>query len=185
MRRPEGGLDVAAGSGTIGREEDASQDCGPAARLARLCARGLQPERGAERAAAERSRSRLDYWLRHIVQQDGRPKTYQGYESVARRHLIPGRKRLAKLSAQDVRVFITHVRQECQCCKHGWDSERGEPRCCAIGQCCESRLSGHMVQSIHAVLRNALESAVREEIIARNVAKLVKVPALVTGSIAG
>ncbi len=34
-----------------------------------------------------------------------------------------------------------------------------------------------MVQSIHAVLRNALESAVREEIITRNVAKLVKVPA--------
>jgi integrase len=34
-----------------------------------------------------------------------------------------------------------------------------------------------MVQSIHAVLRNALESAVREEIIPRNVAKLVQVPA--------
>ena len=32
-----------------------------------------------------------------------------------------------------------------------------------------------MVQSIHAVLRNALESAVREEVIPRNVAKLVKV----------
>jgi len=34
-----------------------------------------------------------------------------------------------------------------------------------------------MVQSIHAVLRNALESAVREELIPRNVAKLVRVPA--------
>ena len=34
-----------------------------------------------------------------------------------------------------------------------------------------------MVQSIHAVLRNALESAVREEIIPRNVAKLVQVSA--------
>jgi len=34
-----------------------------------------------------------------------------------------------------------------------------------------------MVQWIHAVLRNALESAVREEIITRNVAKLVRVPA--------
>jgi integrase len=32
-----------------------------------------------------------------------------------------------------------------------------------------------MVQSIHAVLRNALECAVREETIPRNVAKLVKV----------
>ncbi len=34
-----------------------------------------------------------------------------------------------------------------------------------------------MVQSIRMVLRNALESAVREEIIPRNVAKLVRVPA--------
>ncbi|MEU2208449.1 site-specific integrase [Streptomyces hygroscopicus] len=34
-----------------------------------------------------------------------------------------------------------------------------------------------MVQSIHAVLRNALEHAVREELIMRNVAKLVKTPA--------
>ena len=41
--------------------------------------------------------------------------------------------------------------------------------------CCESHLSARMVQSIHAVLRNALESAVREEVIPRNVAKLVQV----------
>lgn len=34
-----------------------------------------------------------------------------------------------------------------------------------------------MIQSIHAVLRNALEHAVREELIMRNVAKLVKAPA--------
>ncbi|WP_405142448.1 site-specific integrase [Sphaerisporangium sp. NBC_01403] len=33
-----------------------------------------------------------------------------------------------------------------------------------------------MVQSVHAVLRKALECAVREEIIARNAPKLVKVP---------
>jgi hypothetical protein len=53
------------------------------------------------------------------------------------------------------------------------------PECCARldGQCCESRLSARMVQSIHAVLRNALESGVREEIISRNVARLVQVPA--------
>jgi hypothetical protein len=34
-----------------------------------------------------------------------------------------------------------------------------------------------MVQSVHAVLRNALQTAVREEIVPRNVAKLVKVSA--------
>lgn len=123
----------------------------------------------------------LTYWLHHVVRQERRPKTYQGYEGVVRLHLIPalGRQRLARLTANDVRVFITRVRQECQCCKHGWDAQRAHPRCCALPdrQCCESRLSPRMVQSIHAVLRNALECAVREEIIPRNVAKLVKVSA--------
>jgi len=42
-------------------------------------------------------------------------------------------------------------------------------------ECCQTQLSTRMVQSIHAVLRNALERAVRQETIPRNVAKLVKV----------
>ena len=82
----------------------------------------------------------LTYWLRQVVREDRRPKTYQGYESVVRLHLNPGlgRKRLDKLTAQDVRTFITRTRQECQCCKHGWDAQREEPRCCALpsGVCC-------------------------------------------------
>jgi integrase len=121
----------------------------------------------------------LTYWLEHIVKAERRPKTYQGYEGVVRLHLIPGlgKKRLNKLGAQDVRVFMTRVRNECQCCKHGWDAERDEPQCCALkgGQCCASKLSVRMVQSIHAVLRNALQCAVREEVLPRNVAKLVTV----------
>lgn len=122
----------------------------------------------------------LNYWLTHIVREERRPKTYQGYEGVVRLHLIPGlgKRRLSKLNAQEVRLFITRTRTECQCCKHGWDASRETPLCCALkaGECCESRLSTRMVQSVHAVLRNALESAVREEIIPRNAAKLVKVP---------
>ncbi len=123
----------------------------------------------------------LTYWLRDVVRADRRPKTYQGYESVVRLHLVPGlgKKLLAKLTAHDVRAFITRIRQECQYCKLGWDARRSVPECCARqdGQCCGSRLSARMVQSIHAVLRNALESAVREEILPRNVARLVRVPA--------
>lgn len=121
----------------------------------------------------------LTYWLQHVVREERRPKTYQGYESVVRLHLIPGlgKKRLAKLTAREVRVFITQVREACQCCKHDDDAERDTPRCCAMKppECCQSKLSARMVQSIHAVLRNALECAMREEIIPRNVAKLVKV----------
>jgi len=67
--------------------------------------------------------------------------------------------RASKLTAREVRVFITRVREECQCCKHGYDAEREKPRCCALkdGPCCQAKLSTRMVQSIHAVLRNALE----------------------------
>lgn len=123
----------------------------------------------------------LTYWLRHVVYEERKPKTYQGYEGVVRLHLIPGlgKKRLSKLTAQDVRAFITRTRNECQCCKHGWDAARSEPRCCALkgGECCQSHLSARMVQSIHAVLRNALQFAVREELLPRNVAQLVKVSA--------
>jgi integrase len=121
----------------------------------------------------------LAYWLEHVVRPERKPRTYQGYEGVVRLYLVPelGNKRLAKLAARDVRVFITRIRAQCLCCKHGIDAARDAPECCALqgGQCCESRLSVRMIQSIHAVLRNALESAVREEVIPRNVAKLVKV----------
>lgn len=57
------------------------------------------------------------------------------------------------------------------------DASRERPVCCALkgAKCCESYLSTRMVQSIHAVLRNAVECAVREEIIPRNVAKLVTI----------
>ncbi len=119
----------------------------------------------------------LTEWLAEVVKVQRRPKTYQGYEGVVRLHLIPGlgKKRLARLTAREVRTFVADVRTACQCCRHGWDAKRAEPRCCAAGECCSALLSTRMVQSIHAVLRNALEDAVREELIPRNVAKLVRV----------
>lgn len=120
----------------------------------------------------------LTYWLAAVVKVHRRPKTYQGYESVVRVHLVPGlgRKKIRTLRAAEVRTWLARVASECQCCKHGWDKERSEPKCCAAGDCCKSLLSRRMVQSIHAVLRNALQNAVREELIVRNVARLVQVP---------
>ncbi|MCG6494915.1 site-specific integrase [Kitasatospora sp. A2-31] len=121
----------------------------------------------------------LTYWLAAVVGVNRRPKTYQGYESVVRVHLIPGlgKKKLRTLRATEVRVWLAHLAAACQCCKNGWDAARSEPECCAAGQCCETKLSHRTVQQAHAVLRNALENAVREELVLRNVAKLVQVPA--------
>jgi integrase len=121
----------------------------------------------------------LTYWLEHVVRVRRQPKTYQGYESVVRRHLIPelGKKRLGKLAARDVRLAVTRIREACQCCRNGWDASRDQPRCCAktMPECCASRLSVRMVQSVLAVLRNALQTAVRDEVVPRNVARLVTV----------
>ncbi|MFI2349364.1 tyrosine-type recombinase/integrase [Streptomyces sp. NPDC019443] len=59
-----------------------------------------------------------------------------------------------------------------QCCTQERDSNRR--RCCAIGQCCEKRLSPLTVTYVHAVLKSALEHAVREDELPRNVARNVK-----------
>jgi integrase len=48
------------------------------------------------------------------------------------------------------------------------------PRCCAIGKCCRKRLSPLTLAYIHSVLKSALEHAVREEEIPRNVARNVR-----------
>jgi integrase len=121
----------------------------------------------------------LTYWLEYIVKPARKPRTYQGYEVVVRVHLVPmlGKKRLNKLSASDVRLFLRRLEHMCLCCLHATDARRDQPdqRCCAVGKCCQTRPSRRLVQQVHSVLRNALQAAVREELIGRNVAKLVQV----------
>jgi integrase len=71
---------------------------------------------------------------------------------------------------------MKRIRSICLCCLHGYDERRGdEAKCCAVGRCCKRHPSDRLVEQIHAVLRNALEAAVREEVLQRNVAKLVQV----------
>lgn len=102
----------------------------------------------------------LDYWLAHVVKPELRASSYSGYEVMVRRHIKPvvGGRYLADLSPADVRRLLAALREK-QTTGHG-----GGPR----------TLSPRMVQFAHAVLRNALSNAVREELVSRNVAKLVK-----------
>jgi integrase len=119
----------------------------------------------------------LRYWLQVYVA-DLKPRTAEGYESVVRLHLIPdlGRKRLDTLQVQHVKTFLDAFKQKCLCCANGWDKRRpAENRCCSAGQCCERHPGSRQVQFVHAVLRNALQHAMREELLSRNVAKLVRV----------
>lgn len=105
----------------------------------------------------------LLYWLEHVARYDVRPLTYRSYEMYVRRHLIPGlgRKRLSRLSGQDVRLFLNSKRAS----RSSSSASRGR------------ELSPRTIFHLHAVLRNALEHAVREDLLVRNVAKQVQVSA--------
>ncbi|MET9849940.1 tyrosine-type recombinase/integrase, partial [Streptomyces ossamyceticus] len=84
-------------------------------------------------------------------------------------------KKVARLTARDVRTFLDRLRTTCQCCAQGLDTER--KACCAIGECCQKRLSPLTVTYVHSVLKSALEHAVREDELPRNIARNVKTTA--------
>ncbi|WP_234331178.1 tyrosine-type recombinase/integrase [Streptomyces sp. NRRL F-4474] len=126
----------------------------------------------------------LTYWLETVAIHRLRENTHTRYTACTRLYLIPslGRRKLAKLTAKDVRTWLDQLRTTCQCCARGLDAARdpnapeaaGRPRCCAIGKCCGNRLSPLTLTYVHSVLKSALEHAVREEEIPRNVARNVR-----------
>lgn len=93
----------------------------------------------------------LDYWLT-ITKSKLRPNTHAGYESIVRLYLKPGlgNKCLAKLSVADVQ---SHIQSQLK-----------------LGA------SNRTIQKQRLVLSTALKRAEHEEIISRNVARLVEIP---------
>ncbi|GGJ73470.1 tyrosine-type recombinase/integrase [Streptomyces brasiliensis] len=118
----------------------------------------------------------LTYWLENVAVHHLRENTHTRYTTCVHRYLIPGlgKKKLTKLTAKDVRTWLNQLRTTCQCCARGIDAGREEPRCCAAGTCCSKRLSPLTLTYVHSVLKSALEHAVREEEIPRNVARNVR-----------
>jgi integrase len=116
----------------------------------------------------------LTYWLSSVAVHRLRENTHTRYAACVRLHLIPGlgTKKIARLTAKDVRTFLDRLRTTCQCCTQGLDTER--KKCCAVGECCQKRLSALTVTYVHSVLKSALEHAVREDELPRNVARNVK-----------
>lgn len=94
----------------------------------------------------------LREWLDQVVVHRVRANTLSAYRFQAERYLIPdlGRKRLHSLSARDLRRYFDSLRSR------------------EVG----IRTIGY----VHATLRAALEDAVREELLDRNAAKLVRLP---------
>ncbi|MYT89986.1 tyrosine-type recombinase/integrase [Streptomyces sp. SID8359] len=119
----------------------------------------------------------LTYWLDSVAVHRLRENTHTRYAACVRLHIIPGlgTKKVARLTAKDVRTFLDRLRTTCQCCAQGLDTER--ERCCAIGECCQKPLSPSTVTYVHSVLKSALEHAVREDELPRNIARNVKATA--------
>jgi integrase len=94
----------------------------------------------------------LDYWLANVVRPARRPATFALYEMTVRLHIRPalGKYPLKRLSVSIVQSFLN-------------------------GQLRAGR-SVRNVQIMRQVLSTALSRAVREELLARNVARLVELP---------
>ncbi|MGW5586378.1 tyrosine-type recombinase/integrase [Streptomyces sp. NPDC003857] len=143
--------------------------------LAKLTEKIAASNRGLPVAAADSTVSTyLAYWLHGVAIHHLRENTYTRYAAAIRLHITPGLggKKLARLTTRDVRTFLDGLRMACQCCAQDRDAKRR--RCCATGQCCDKRLSPLTVTYVHAVLKSALEHAVREDELPRNVARNVK-----------
>ncbi len=118
----------------------------------------------------------LTYWLQNVAVHHLRETTHTRHTTCVNRCLIPGlgKKKLAKLTAKDIRTWLNQLRTTCQCCTRGLDARRDQPRCCAASQCRHKLLSPLTLTYIHSVLKSALEHAAREEEIPRNVARNVR-----------
>ncbi len=98
----------------------------------------------------------LSGWLEDVVKRGVRPETHKSYEQVVRIYIEPwiGNLLLAKLSTTEVRSMVNHLE--------------------------DTGLSTRTVQYAHAVLRKALNVAVADQLVIRNVAALVKPPRVIT-----
>ena len=101
----------------------------------------------------------LEYWLENFVKRNRRPATYTLYEMNIRLYLKPGlgNHKLTALTVANVQQFFNHRLQK-------GDSVR-------------------KVQVMRTVLSAALTRAVREELIPRNVARLVELPEWHAGTV--
>ncbi|MFJ8041362.1 tyrosine-type recombinase/integrase [Kitasatospora sp. NPDC096147] len=145
--------------------------------LAKLTEKIATSNRGVPTPSAQGSVAAfLTYWLETVAVHRLRENTHTRYTACTRLYLIPGlgKKKLSKLTAKDVRTWLDQLRTTCQCCARGLDTARDQPQCCAAGQCCSKRLSPLTLAYVHSVLKSALEHAVREEEIPRNVARNVR-----------
>ena len=94
----------------------------------------------------------LTDWLENTQKQSVRPRTFERYEEIVRLHILPvlGQHKLQNLSAQHIQAFYTKKSNE--------------------------GFSALTVISFHNLLHKALDTAVKWNLVARNMCKLVDPP---------
>lgn len=135
--------------------------------------RGL-PVSKSERTTVE---AFLNEWLSTVVEPSKRPKTALSYRQVAERHIIPdlGRIPLTKLTAQDVQRWLNRKAQQTEIRKRVVREPAQKGKKAVTRQIdVEVQLSSRTVLYMREILRNALNQAVRWDLVPRNVATLVK-----------
>jgi integrase len=119
------------------------------------------------------------YWLEEVVKPNLAPSTYAAYEVACRLYIVPGigKKKLSPPTSE-VQKWINKVGATCQCCAQGKDAKRRaeKRRCCAVGRCCNERLSSNSLAHLRRTLRTMLSQAQREDLITRNVACNLRLP---------
>jgi integrase len=122
----------------------------------------------------------LAYWLEEVIKPNREDNTYTHYEVMARLHIVPGigTKHIdeKRLTVRVVQAWLNKLAVTCQCCAQEKDAKRRDPQCCAIGECCEDYPGRRVIEAARGALRAALNTAMREELISRNVAELVTLP---------
>ena len=91
----------------------------------------------------------LRHWLDHVARHNLRPGTFEGYQAIVERELIPalGTVRLNRLGIAEVQELVNSLRHR-----------------------------PHWARYQRSVLRSALSEAERQGLVSRNVARLVRVP---------
>jgi integrase len=120
----------------------------------------------------------LTYWLAEVIKPNREESTYSHYELMSRLHIVPGigRRPIDKLTVREAQTWINRIPGNCQCCAQMKDARRRTPRCCAVGECCDAFPSRRVIEASRGTLRAALNQAMREELVSRNVAELVTLP---------
>lgn len=123
----------------------------------------------------------MQYWLDDIAKPNVRATTFSSYELLVRLYVVPGigKHKLRTLQAQHIRAWLNGLRSVCQCCAQGKDAKRAKPRCCARSprECCEQFSGTGTLRYLLRLVRAALQDAVDEDLLNRNVARQVKMPA--------